>query len=78
MASVISATIFVAACSATSAEDLASSPAARIATVEEPGLQLGIDIDFYASPGLPVAAPAQQPTALKFSVKRPILGDSTL
>jgi glycosyl hydrolase family 113 len=61
MASVICATLFVAACSATSAEDLASRPAAaRLATVEEPGLQLGIDIDFYASPGLPVAALAQR------------------
>ncbi len=64
VASVICATLFVAACSATSAADLVSRPPAVSGpTVGEPRLQLGIDIDFYSSPGLPVAALAQQDIA---------------
>jgi hypothetical protein len=64
MASVICATLFVAACSAASAAYLVSrSSAVRVPAVGEPGLQLGIDIDFYASPGIPVATLAQQDIA---------------
>jgi hypothetical protein len=64
MASVIGATLFVAACSSAPAVHLASHPSAiRVPAVREPGLQLGIDIDFYVNPGLPVAALAQQDVA---------------
>jgi hypothetical protein len=64
MASVICATLFVAACSSTPVVHLASRPSAiRMPAVGEPGLQLGINIDFYSRTDLPVTTLAQQDIA---------------